>query len=141
MTTLTRGYHFSASHRLHSLHLSEEDNDYVYGKCNHPYGHGHNYRLEITAAGAVDPQTGTLIPVGRLDRLVEEHVLALLRHRNLNADVPQFAGLVPTTENLALVAAGLLQGNWPADLPARLYRVRVEETGRNSFDLFVPSHV
>lgn len=140
MTTLTRGYRFSASHRLHSERLSEEENDRVYGKCNHPFGHGHNYRLEITAAGAVHPETGTLIPVVRLDRLVENHVLARLRHRNLNADVPQFAGLVPTTENLALVIAGLLQENWPADLSARLSRVRVEETGRNTFDLLVPSH-
>ncbi|MGH9584513.1 MAG: 6-carboxytetrahydropterin synthase [Bryobacteraceae bacterium] len=140
MTTITRGYRFSASHRLHSAQLTEDENERVYGKCNHPFGHGHNYLLEITAAGAVDPETGMVITVERLDRLVQDRVLSLFSHRNMNADVPQFAGLVPTTENVAIVIAGILQANWPAEAPARLHRVRIEETGRNAFDLPIQSH-
>lgn len=141
MTTLTRAYRFSASHRLHSPQLSATENERVFGKCNHPFGHGHNYRLEITAAGEVDRETGTLVPVAQLDRLVEERVLHLFAHRNMNTDIPQFAGLVPTTENVAAVVAELLQANWPAGFSARLHRVRVEETGRNAFELIVQSHV
>lgn len=139
MINLTRAYHFSASHRLHSPQLSEAENEHVYGKCNHPFGHGHNYRLEITAAGTVAPETGTLISLERLDQLVESRVLRLFSHRNMNADIPQFATLVPTTENVAVVVADLLKANWPPDISARLHRVRVEETGRNAFDLVVQS--
>lgn len=139
MTTLTRAYRFSASHRLHSACLSDDENERVFGKCNHPFGHGHNYRLEITAAGEVDRETGALLPLARLDRLVEERVLSLFSHRNMNTDIPQFAGLVPTTENVASVVAGLLQAHWPADFSARLHRVRMEETGRNTIELMVQS--
>jgi 6-pyruvoyltetrahydropterin/6-carboxytetrahydropterin synthase len=138
MTKLTRRYAFSASHRLHSRHLTAGENERVYGKCNNPFGHGHNYVLDVTAAGAVDPDTGVLIPLPRLDRLVKEKILTLFAYSNLNTDIPQFAEVVPTTENLALVIAGLLDANWSmylGDTAARLDCVRIEETGRNSFEL------
>ncbi|MGH9618432.1 MAG: 6-carboxytetrahydropterin synthase [Bryobacteraceae bacterium] len=140
MTTLTRGYRFSASHRLHSARLTASENERVYGKCNYPFGHGHNYLLQVTAAGPVDAETGTLIPVARLDRLVQDKVLSLFSHRNMNTDIPQFSEMAPTTENVAAVIAEILGTNWPADESARLHRVRIEETGRNAFDLLVPSH-
>jgi 6-pyruvoyltetrahydropterin/6-carboxytetrahydropterin synthase len=140
MTTLTRRYAFSASHRLHSPQLAAEENARVYGKCNNPFGHGHNYVLDVGVAGAVDLKTGVLVPVPRLDRLVNEKILSLFAYRNMNTDVPQFADLVPTTENLALVVAEILAAHWSnylGDTSAHLHRVRIEETGRNSFELLL----
>lgn len=140
MITLTRRYRFSASHRLHSPHLSDAENARIYGKCNHPFGHGHDYRLEVTAAGEIDEATGRLLPVAALDRLIEEQVLRRFAFRNMNLDVPEFSELVPTTENLALVIADLLERHWSAYLEgrvARLYRVHIQETDRNGFELLL----
>jgi len=133
MTTLTRRYRFSASHRLHSHALSDAENAELYGKCNNPFGHGHDYVLEVTAAGEIDEETGLLLPVAELDRLVQSEILPLFSHRNMNLDVPQFARLVPTTENVALVIAELLQERWK--LRPRLHRVHVQETDRNGFEV------
>jgi 6-pyruvoyltetrahydropterin/6-carboxytetrahydropterin synthase len=143
--TITRLYRFSASHRLHSPRLSAAENLKLYGKCNNPFGHGHDYVLEVTAAGNLDSRTGVLLPVSKLDRLVHEKVLWLFAYSNINVDVPQFRHLVPTTENVALVIAGLLQQNWDADLgqvPARLHRVHIQETDRNGFEVLLkaPQH-
>ncbi len=138
MISITRRYHFSASHRLHSPDLSSSENARVYGKCNNPFGHGHNYTLEVTASGDVDPATGCILPLPKLDRLVEDNVLRVFGHHNINLDVPEFAHLVPTTENMALVIAETLQRNWPnyiAENQARLARVHVQETARNSFEV------
>jgi 6-pyruvoyltetrahydropterin/6-carboxytetrahydropterin synthase len=141
MITLTRRYRFSASHRLHVPSLGDERNAELFGKCNNPFGHGHNYVLSVTVEGEIDEQTGLIIHTGRLDRLVETKVLKLLAHRNLNADVPQFSELVPTTENLALVIAGLLENEWaewfPVESGARLWRVHVQETDRNGFEVLL----
>ena len=140
MTSLTRRYHFSASHRLHSSDLSADENARLYGKCNNPFGHGHNYVLEVTASGEVDPSTGRLLSVGKLDRLVEENVLRAFSHRNINLDVSEFVSLMPTTENIALVIAETLQRNWPnymAENQGRLQRVYVKETERNSFEVWL----
>jgi 6-pyruvoyltetrahydropterin/6-carboxytetrahydropterin synthase len=137
-TTITRLYRFSASHRLHSPDLSAAENVSCYGKCNHPFGHGHNYVLEVTAAGDLDQRTGLLLPVSKLDQLVQDTVLQHLAYRNMNLDVPQFERLVPTTENVVLVITGLLQQNWEAYLagvPARLRRVHIQETDRNGFEV------
>ncbi len=138
-TAVTRIYRFSASHRLHSPQLGEAENARLYGKCNNPFGHGHDYTLEVTATGRVDEATGLLFPVSNLDRLVQEKILQLFASRNMNLDVPQFARLVPTTENLALVIAGLLQRHWNAYLggAAHLQRVHIQETDRNSFEVLV----
>lgn len=142
MTSITRLYRFSASHRLHSPRLSDAENDRLYGKCNNPFGHGHDYVLEVSATGPVDSLTGRILPIAALDRLVEEQILRRFANRNLNLDVPQFATLVPTTENLALTIAELLVSHWPACFdrtPVRLSRVHIQETARNSFEVLVPA--
>jgi 6-pyruvoyltetrahydropterin/6-carboxytetrahydropterin synthase len=137
---ITRLYRFSASHRLHSPRLSAAENVRVYGKCNNPFGHGHNYVLEVTAAGDLDSRTSVLLPVSKLDRLVRETVLQLFAYSNINVDVPQFKHLVPTTENVALVIADLLQQHWDAylgEVPARLHRIHIQETDRNGFEVLL----
>jgi len=142
VTTLTRLYRFSASHRLHSVRLGEDENERIYGKCNNPFGHGHDYVLEVTATGPVDPATGLVLPIGALDRLVEEKVLRAFANRNLNLDIPAFAELVPTSENVALVIARLLEQHWTDYLgrtPARLSRIHVQETDRNGFEVLLPA--
>ena len=140
MTTLTRRYRFSASHRLHSPELTAAENAELYGKCNNPFGHGHDYTLEVTAAGEVDTFTGLILPIDQLDSLVEKKVLELFASRNINLDVPQFANLVPTTENIALVIADLLEEHWSSYLGntrARLERIHIQETDRNSFEVLL----
>jgi 6-pyruvoyltetrahydropterin/6-carboxytetrahydropterin synthase len=142
MTTLTRRYRFSASHRLHSPALSESENNRVYGKCNNPFGHGHDYSLDVTVAGPVSPETGLIVPIPALDSFIERHVLRLFAYRNLNLDVPQFAHLVPTTENLALVIADLIERYWPAffaDSGASPRSVKIDETDRNRFEVLLPA--
>jgi len=138
MTRLTRRYPFSASHRLQVDALSAEENRELFGKCNNPYGHGHNYVLEVSVAGEAEPGFGMLIDRADLDQLVRNSVLADIDHRDMNADVPEFQDLNPTTENLALVIGRRLCRAWRRQYPAsavRLSRIRLEETGRNSFEL------
>ena len=140
MTTVTRLYHFAASHRLHSQRLSEDENASLYGKCNHPFGHGHDYLLEITIAGPVSPVTGLVLALAKLDRLVTEQVLAVFASRNINLDVPQFEALVATTENIAVVTVRFLQENWSKyidDAAVRLHRVHIQETDRNGFEILI----
>lgn len=140
MMSVTRGYHFSASHRLDSPDLTPAENVRLFGKCNNPFGHGHNYVLEVTVSGEVDRSTGCILPVSKLDRLVEENILRAFAHRNINLDVPEFARRVPTTENMALVIAERLQRNWCNYMgrsEARLARVYIKETERNSFEVWL----
>jgi 6-pyruvoyltetrahydropterin/6-carboxytetrahydropterin synthase len=140
MISLTRRYRFSASHRLHSPLLSDAENDRVYGKCNNPYGHGHDYALELTVSGELDPATGLLLPTAQLDRFVNEKILRLFSYRNINVDVPEFADLIPTTENVVRVIARIVQRHWPewfGDLPIRAARVHLQETDRNGFEMFL----
>lgn len=135
MIDLTRRYRFSASHRLHSDALTPERNREIYGKCDNPFGHGHNYTLEVTVSGAVDPKLGRAADIPTLDRTVRDAVLDSLDHRNLNRDVPEFSsGLVPTTENLADVVRDRLRNNWNSSLPP-LRRVRIFETRNNTFEI------
>jgi 6-pyruvoyltetrahydropterin/6-carboxytetrahydropterin synthase len=138
MTSLTRRYHFAASHRLHSPLLSEAENRRLYGKCNNPFGHGHDYVLAITVSGPIDPDTGLILPMARLDEFVSQTILRLFAHRNINSDVPEFASLVPTTENLACVIGGLVRSHWReffADLKIWPSRIHIQETDRNGFEL------
>jgi 6-pyruvoyltetrahydropterin/6-carboxytetrahydropterin synthase len=143
MTALTRVYRFSASHRLHAPGLSDTENQRLYGKCNNPFGHGHDYVLEVTAAGAIDPATGLILPRANLDRLVEEKILTVFANRNINLDVREFASLVPTTENIALVMAQIIEQSWSTyfgDISsARLRRVHLQETARNGFEVLLPA--
>jgi 6-pyruvoyltetrahydropterin/6-carboxytetrahydropterin synthase len=141
MISVTRRYHFPASHRLHSSRLSEAENARLYGKCNNPYGHGHDYVLELTVSGEVNPKTGLLIPLPRLDLFVAEKILRLFSYRYINVDVPEFESLVPTTENIVRVIGALVLRDWQAsfgDLAVYPSRVHMQETGRNGVEQFLP---
>jgi 6-pyruvoyltetrahydropterin/6-carboxytetrahydropterin synthase len=130
---LTRRYHFPASHRLHSRELSEEANRALYGKCNNPHGHGHDYVLEVSVAGPID-EHGRVADRAVLDRLVEECVLDDFRHSYLNRDVPEFSDTVPTSENVTLAIRRRLAAGWPRAYPAsgpKLDTIRLYETKRN----------
>jgi 6-pyruvoyltetrahydropterin/6-carboxytetrahydropterin synthase len=127
---LGRRYHFSASHRLHSAHLTEQENCRVFGKCNNPFGHGHNYVLEVSVSGRVDPATGMIANLADLDGFVEKAVLQVYDHKSLNEDVEVFQEKVPTTENLCIDIYNRLK-NFSH---AKLERVRIEETRNNSFE-------
>jgi len=127
---LGRRYRFAASHRLHTDRLSEEENARVYGKCSNLYGHGHNYVVEVHFSGEPDTKTGMVANIAELDEYVQREVLDTFDHRNLSVDVPAFRTSVATTENLCREVFARLKG-FPA---ARLERVRIEETGKNSFE-------
>ena len=135
MVSLTKRYRFSASHRLHNEVLSAAENSRVFGKCNSPYGHGHNYVVEVTVRGPVDPSTGMVMDLGMLDQAVEQEVIDRFDHTYLNLDVPNFEGKVPTTENLCVEIYNLLRSRLGgANGSARLEKVRLEETSSNSFE-------
>ena len=127
---LTRRYMFSASHRLHSQALSAEENRATYGKCNNPYGHGHNYALEVTVSGAVDEGTGMVCNLVDLDEFVLREVLERFDHQNMNM-LPEFKHEVPTTENLCMSIYEIVQRGFRH---AHLEKVRLEETMMNSFE-------
>jgi 6-pyruvoyltetrahydropterin/6-carboxytetrahydropterin synthase len=127
---LSRRYLFSASHRLHSDAMSVAENQATYGKCNNPFGHGHNYIVEVTVSGQVDEKTGMVCNLTDLDGLIEREVLARYDHENLNM-TPEFADKVPTTENLCIQIYEIVQRGFPF---AHLERVRLEETMMNSFE-------
>ena len=131
MIRLTRAYEFSAAHILARPDWDEAKNRDVYGKCANPAGHGHNYRLEVTVRGDVDPASGRIVPVERLDSVVQRRVLDALDHRFLNHEVPEFASEVPTAENIARFAWSALKGELS---PAVLERVRLVETSKNSVE-------
>jgi 6-pyruvoyltetrahydropterin/6-carboxytetrahydropterin synthase len=137
MMRLTRRYRFSASHRLHSPGLSAAENAEAYGKCNNPRGHGHDYLLEVSVTGPLDPRSARVVSVPELDRLVERVVLSRLRHRDLNSEAPELAGVPPTTENLAIAIRANLARYWKevfsGDFPV-LERIRIYETRRNVFE-------
>jgi 6-pyruvoyltetrahydropterin/6-carboxytetrahydropterin synthase len=127
---LTRRYWFSASHRLHSDGLSAEENQAVYGKCNNPHGHGHNYALEVTVSGQVDSRTGMICNLLDLDNFVHEKILERFGHQNLNM-LAEFQEIVPTTENLCVEVFEVLKKDFRH---AHVDKVRIEETMLNSFE-------
>jgi 6-pyruvoyltetrahydropterin/6-carboxytetrahydropterin synthase len=128
---LSRRYTLSASHRLYSEAYSEEKNQAVYGKCSNPHGHGHNYVVEVTVGGEVDPVTGMVCQLPELDRCVQTNVIDRFDHTNLNLD-ERFTDEVPTTENLCIAIHSLLSEHF---VHADLERVRVEETRNNFFEI------
>jgi 6-pyruvoyltetrahydropterin/6-carboxytetrahydropterin synthase len=137
MFRVTRRYQFAASHRLHAPQLSDMENRELYGKCNHPYGHGHNYVVEVSARGPLD-ESGRAVATDRLDELVQVQVLTPFAHRNLNVDVDSFHQVVPTSENLAVEICRRLKDHWSLVFPGewpKLDRVRVAETERNIFEV------
>ena len=127
---LSRRYLLSASHRLYSEAYSEEKNRAVYGKCSNPHGHGHNYVVEVTVGGQVDPVTGMVCNLADLDHCVQSNVIDRFDHTNLNFD-ERFSKEVPTTENLCIAIHDLLAEHF---VHADLERVRVEETRNNFFE-------
>jgi 6-pyruvoyltetrahydropterin/6-carboxytetrahydropterin synthase len=127
---LTRRYRFAASHRLDSAWLGGEQNRLVYGKCNNPYGHGHNYVVEIAVSGPVDPATGMIANLSELDAFVEREVIEPFDHTYLNEEIPAFRERIPTAENICIEIFNRLR-EFPR---AKLERVRVEETSLNSFE-------
>ena len=127
---LTRRYHFSASHRLHSEQMSAKENLATYGKCNNPHGHGHNYALEVTVSGRVNDRTGMICNLVDLDGFVEKEVLARYDFENLNT-LADFSQSVPTTENLCIRIFEILKQGFRH---AHLEKVRLEETMMNSFE-------
>ena len=129
MLTVTRRYRFSAAHVLARSDWSPERNQAVYGKCANAAGHGHNYRLEVSVRGEVDPVSGRLVSVERLDQVVQKRVLDRLDHRWLDREVPEFKATVPTAENIARFVWQQLKGEIS---PAILHGVRLEETENNS---------
>jgi 6-pyruvoyltetrahydropterin/6-carboxytetrahydropterin synthase len=126
---LSRRYHFSASHRLHTDAYDAAKNQAVFGKCNNPHGHGHNYTVQVTFSGPVDPATGMVCNLADLDAFTHTNLIARFDHTNLNT-LDCFANKVSTTENLNVEIYRIFQG-FPA---AHLERVHVEETSNNSFD-------
>lgn len=128
---VTRRVHFCAGHRLHNPAWEEERNRATYGACSNPSGHGHNYDLEVTVEGEIDPEVGYVMDLRALKELLGDAVLSEIDHRNLNLDVPWLEGVVPTTENLAVAIWRRLEGHIPA---ARLVSVRLWETERNSVE-------
>jgi 6-pyruvoyltetrahydropterin/6-carboxytetrahydropterin synthase len=130
MIYVTRRAEFSASHFYHNPDLSPEDNQRVFGKCNNPHGHGHNYALEVTVAGTINPKTGMVLDLKELKALLQGEVLELMDHRFLNEEVPVFRTRIPTTENIAIEIWKLLA---PKLKFGKLHRIRLYETS----DLFV----
>ncbi len=129
--TITRVYEFAASHRLYSAELGEAKNIELYGKCTNPAGHGHNFLLEVTVSGDTEPATGMSVDIGKLDSEVERLVVDRYDHRNLNVDLPEFQGRVPTSEVVVAEIWRSLDGN----VPGTLQRVRLHETARNIFEV------
>jgi len=127
---LTRRYRFSASHRLHSEHFSEDQNREIYGKCNNPHGHGHNYKVEVTVSGQPDPNTGMICNLADLDGFVEREILPTFELSNLN-EIAAFRNVVPTTENLSRELFHLFRDHFQL---ATVEKVRIEETLMNSFE-------
>ena len=138
MFRVTRCYAFAASHRLHSGELSELENRRLYGKCNNPYGHGHNYVVEVSVRGPLERATGRTVDLAVLDELVQREVVGPFDHRNLNTEVPVFASVVATSENLGVEICRRLKRNWKQVFPGewpKLEKIRIGETARNIFEV------
>ncbi|CAL1615151.1 unnamed protein product [Knipowitschia caucasica] len=125
---ITRVQSFSACHRLHSPDLSDEENKQVYGKCNNPNGHGHNYKVEVTVRGKIDALTGMVMNLTELKRCIEEVIMIPLDHKNLDQDVPYFGKVVSTTENVAVYIWDHMLQQLPEGL---LYEIKIHETDKN----------
>ena len=126
---LTRKAEFAASHYYHNPSFTPEENQRVFGKCNNPNGHGHTYGLEVTVEGEIDPETGYVMDFALLKRAVDETVIRRLDRRHLNFDVDFLKGINPTAENIAV---GIWKQLAPRVAPARLVRVSLQETEKNS---------
>ena len=131
MMRLTRTYRFAASHRLNVPEYSEQQNQELFGKCNNPYGHGHNYQVQVTVEGAINPETGLVVDPNILDQIVNKEVVAHFDHKYINQDVAEFQTRRASTEVIGEVIEERLLASWPADFP-RLREIKIQETKRNS---------
>lgn len=134
---ITRRAEFSAAHVLANPEFTDEENLHVYGQCSHPSGHGHNYALEVTLAGPVQPRTGMLMDLKELKEIMDREIISKCDHRHLNIDPDFLRGVIPTAENLALRFFDVLDAALP---PGILHRVRVFESPRNYADYYGPGH-
>jgi 6-pyruvoyltetrahydropterin/6-carboxytetrahydropterin synthase len=132
---LTVSTHFSAAHRLAHPDLSFEENCEIYGKCARPHGHGHNYHLEVTVKGEIDPRTGMIVDLAALQQVIDDYVVEPFDHTFLNKDIAHFAKVVPTAENIAVYIRDLLQ-NPVRELGAKLHKVRLIESPNNSCEVY-----
>ncbi len=132
---VTRQAHFNAAHRLHNPAKSAAWNRRTFGPCNNPKWHGHNYVIEVTVAAQPDPETGYVVDLGDLKKVMEDRILSKVDHRNLNEEVSWLKGVVPSAENLAIAFWRRLEKHLPA---GRLHRIRLFETPRNFVDYFGP---
>ena len=128
IVTITRRLTFNAAHRVHNPALSEAENKALFGKCNNPNWHGHNYTLDVSVTGEVDERTGYVIDLGALKRIVEREVIDKVDHKNFNLEVDFMRGVIPTTENIVVAIWRVLA---PAIAPARLTRLVLWETPNN----------
>lgn len=139
MIYLTRKEHFNAAHKLWNPNWSEAQNEAVFGKCSNKNWHGHNFDLYVTLKGTPDPDTGFLIDLKLLSRIIKEEVIDILDHSNINLDVPFMAGKMASTENLAMGIWNQLDHHLKGD-NYRLYSIKLYETERNFVEYFGPDH-
>lgn len=132
---LTVGTHFSAAHRLARPDLSYEENCEIYGKCARPHGHGHNYHLEVTVKGEIDPRTGMIVDLVALQKVVDDYVVEPFDHTFLNKDIPYFATVVPTAENIAVHIGNLLKQPI-REIGAQLHKIKLIESPNNSCEVY-----
>ena len=128
VVTVTRRLHFNAAHRVHNPALSDEENTRLFGKCNNPNWHGHNYTLDVSVSGEIDEKTGYVIDLGVLKQIVEREVVNKADHKNFNLEVDFMRGVIPTTENIIVAMWRVLA---PAIAPAKLTRLVLWETANN----------
>lgn len=128
MITISRRETFNAAHRLFREEWSDEKNMEVFGKCSHPNYHGHNYVLEVLVSGKIDPMTGFVMDLKDLKTVIQDKIIEQFDHRNLNLDCPEFEGIIPTTENIAIVIWKILREHLEQHLEIE---VRVSETEKN----------
>ena len=126
--TVTRRLRFNAAHRVHNPELSDEENRRLFGKCNNPNWHGHNYVLEVSVSGPIDARTGYVVDLGQLKKIVEHELIEQVDHRNMNVDVPFMRGINPTAENIVVACWRVIE---PHVAPARLTRLVLHETENN----------
>ena len=136
MVRLSERFEFSAAHRLHSPQMGAQANREVFGKCNNPSGHGHNYEVEVVIAGEPDPRTGLIMPVGELQRIVNQRVITIFDHKHLNVDCQEFRTLNPTVENIAQVIYDKLADGFCGAV--RLAAVKVWETPKTWSEVTSP---
>ncbi|MGE3801668.1 MAG: 6-pyruvoyl tetrahydropterin synthase family protein [Candidatus Kapaibacterium sp.] len=133
MIYVTRKAHFSASHRLYNPEFSDQQNQEIFDKCNNPNGHGHNYVVEVTVKGAPDPQTGYVIDLKKLARILDQEIIDKVDHKHLNHDVDFLRGIIPTAENLAIVFWSILQPSIPS---GELHSIKVFESDNNFVEYY-----